>query len=256
MEFLIFLIIFVIAISYVGLKLPTWRGQSCEYFVTKKLNQLDSEHYTILNDLMLPSKGNLETTQIDHTVVSNYGIFVLETKAHKGWIFGGANQKYWIQIIYRHKQKFYNPLRQNFVHLKAVESLIEKHLKDPIISFAVFPNAEKIKISGTDCVGCARDIIKKIKSYTNFIYSNEEKDKIIKLLTDGNIIDEKKRKEHNRRVKEITNEKEKPAEGKSKSLVEDLPGILEESVSDVLGDFEDRPRSKRRRDDNIIDDFF
>ncbi len=205
MELLVFIIIFIVAI-YVGIKLPTWKGRGCEYFVAGKLNQLDPEHYIILNDLMLSSKGNIETTQIDHIVVSNYGIFILETKAHKGWIFGGVNQRYWTQIIYRHRQKFYSPLRQNFAHIRAVENLVSKHLKAPIVSFAVFPIAEKIKISGTDCVGSARDIIKKINSYTNFIYSNEEKDNIFNLLATGNITNREVRKRHNRRVKEIKNE--------------------------------------------------
>jgi Nuclease-related domain len=32
------------------------------------------------------------TTQIDHVVVSIYGLFVIETKNMDGWIFGSAHQ--------------------------------------------------------------------------------------------------------------------------------------------------------------------
>ena len=46
---------------------------------------LDKEKYTLLNDCTLPDEENL-TTQIDHILLSPYGIFVIETKNYKGWI--------------------------------------------------------------------------------------------------------------------------------------------------------------------------
>ena len=64
------------------------------------------------------------TTQIDQIVISPYGIFVIETKNMKGWIFGSPNQAEWTQQIYRFKQKFQNPLRQNYAHVKAVRELL------------------------------------------------------------------------------------------------------------------------------------
>ena len=57
------------------------------------------------------------TTQIDHVIVSPYGIFVIETKNMQGWIFGNAYHDNWTQTIYRHKSQFQNPLRQNYRHL-------------------------------------------------------------------------------------------------------------------------------------------
>ena len=125
-------------------------GKFGERFVSKKLLGLDAAHYKILNDLLLPSRGNLNTTQIDHVVVSNYGIFCVETKTYKGWIFGDVNQEYWTQVIYRHKDRFYNPLRQNYAHVKAVEELIRtKYPAAQFYSLIAFPDAEKLQISGT-----------------------------------------------------------------------------------------------------------
>ena len=60
--------------------------------------ELDPAHYKVLDNLLLPSNGNLNATQLDHVVVSNYGIFCIETKSYKGWIFGNANDKYWTQV--------------------------------------------------------------------------------------------------------------------------------------------------------------
>ena len=34
------------------------------------------------------------TTQIDHIIISIYGIFVIETKDYKGWIFGDICQSF------------------------------------------------------------------------------------------------------------------------------------------------------------------
>jgi len=67
-------------------KLSYLVGQEGEEVVSEELQELDPVHYAVLNDFLLPSRGSLDTTQVDHIVVSNYGIFCIETKAYKGWI--------------------------------------------------------------------------------------------------------------------------------------------------------------------------
>lgn len=197
-------IVFLGIAIFIKWKLPVWIGRSGERFVSRKLHKLDPAHYRILNDLMLPSKGNSSTTQIDHVIVSTYGVFCIETKAYKGWIFGSANQEFWTQVIYRYKERFYNPLRQNFAHARAVEDLLgPQRLKAPIVSLVAFPNADKLKISGTDSVGHARDVVRKIENYTGAIYSDNERDEIFDLLMRANIIDKEARKLHNREVREL-----------------------------------------------------
>lgn len=197
-------IVFLGIAIFIKWKMPVWIGRFGERFVSRKLHKLDPAHYRILNDLMLPSKGNSSATQIDHVVVSNYGIFCIETKAYKGWIFGNANQEHWTQVIYRYREKFYNPLRQNYAHARAIEDLIgPQRLKSPIVSLVAFPNADKLKISGTDSVGHARDVVRKIENYTGAIYSDNERDEIFDLLMRANIIDKEARKLHNREVREL-----------------------------------------------------
>ena len=205
MNSLIFIAIVVLGIAiFVKWKMPVWIGRLGERFVSRKLHKLDPTHYRVLNDLMLPSQGNSSATQIDHVVISNYGIFCIETKAYKGWIFGNANQEFWTQVIYRYKERFYNPLRQNFAHTKAIEALLgPQRLKAPLVSLVAFPNAGKLKISGTDQVGYARDIISKIESYTGAVYSDAERDEIFDLFMRTNIVDKNARKLHNREVREL-----------------------------------------------------
>jgi hypothetical protein len=175
-----------------------------EGFVARKLLKLDPAHYKILNDLLLPSNGNLKNTQLDHVVVSNYGIFCIETKSYKGWIFGNTNDEHWTQTIYRHKERFYNPLRQNYAHRKAVEELIKsKYPNAPILSFIAFPYADKLKISGSnsDLVGTASEIKIKIENYKAQKLTDAERDDIYNILVNANIQDKELRKLHDKGVR-------------------------------------------------------
>ena len=85
--------------------------------------KLDKEVYHRLNNITLPL-DNGGSTQIDHVIVSIYGIFVIETKNYKGWIFGKENQRQWTQVIMGRKYKFQNPLRQNYLHMKTLSALL------------------------------------------------------------------------------------------------------------------------------------
>lgn len=59
------------------------------------LNKLDQEQHHTLNDIYLPRPDGKGTTQLDHVVVSRFGIFVIETKNYDNWIFGGEKQRQW-----------------------------------------------------------------------------------------------------------------------------------------------------------------
>lgn len=84
--------------------------------------KLDAQEYILLEDLTLPT--NQGTTQVDHVVLSRFGVFVVETKNMSGWIFGGKSQARWTQVMRRHKSQFQNPLHQNYLHVKVVQDLL------------------------------------------------------------------------------------------------------------------------------------
>lgn len=84
------------------------------------LNRLDPKTHRVFHDLVIPRPDGKGTTQIDHVVVSLFGIFVIETKNYQGWIFGDANARFWTQTIYGRKSRFQNPLHQNALHLRAL----------------------------------------------------------------------------------------------------------------------------------------
>jgi restriction system protein len=99
---------------------PTFKGWFGEKMVLRGLRKLDPAQYRVFHDLYLPHPSEQGTTQIDHVVVSPFGIFVIETKNYRGWIFGSAKQAQWTQQIFRKKHKFQNPLHQNKLHVKAL----------------------------------------------------------------------------------------------------------------------------------------
>ena len=86
--------------------------------------KLEKDVYHRLNNITLPLADG-GSTQIDHVIVSRYGIFVIETKNYKGWIFGNEKQRQWTQVIMGRKYKFQNPLRQNYLHIKTLSDLLE-----------------------------------------------------------------------------------------------------------------------------------
>lgn len=119
--YIIFLALFI-GIIVIGINRAKIKGKLGEKKVTSILNGL-SDEYTIFNNVYLNENGR--DNQIDHVVLSPYGIFVIETKNYKGWIYGGENAQYWTQNIYGRKYQLYNPILQNNAHVIALRSLFQ-----------------------------------------------------------------------------------------------------------------------------------
>ena len=51
---------------------------------------LNKELYRRFHDVIIPSSNG--TTQVDHILVSPFGLFIVETKNLKGWIYGSETQ--------------------------------------------------------------------------------------------------------------------------------------------------------------------
>ncbi len=124
-----------------------------------------------MRDVTLPTSDG--TTQIDHIIVSIYGIFVIETKNMKGWIFGSENQATWTQKIYKHTNKFQNPLRQNYKHTKALETLL-RIKPSKIHSVVVFVGDSTFKTPMPPNVIKGIGFIRYIKSTTGIILDRED----------------------------------------------------------------------------------
>ena len=127
------LVIIIVVVLFVSLSIylawynsPKQKGKRGEAYIHNVLMQL-SDEYTIIDDVILLTEHG--TTQIDHVVVSRYGIFVVETKDYGGWIFGGENQRQWTQSFRTRwgadKYRFQNPIRQNWRHIYTMSDLLK-----------------------------------------------------------------------------------------------------------------------------------
>ncbi|MEJ2715066.1 MAG: NERD domain-containing protein [Acidihalobacter sp.] len=113
------------------------------------------------------------TTQIDHIFVSRFGIFVVETKNMKGWIFGGEHQSQWTQQIFKKSFKFQNPLRQNYKHVKALEAALDLPA-ETIHSVVVFVGNSTFKSPMPANVTKSGGYITYIKSFTEPVLSESQ----------------------------------------------------------------------------------
>nr|WP_211168843.1 NERD domain-containing protein [Vibrio parahaemolyticus] len=181
------------------------KGVFGEFLVNRLLSKLPESDYTLIKDVTLPTSDG--TTQVDHIVVSKYGIFVVETKNMKGWIFGSARQKQWTQKLYRHSSKFQNPLHQNYKHVKALETLLgcsEEHLHSVI----VFIGDSTFKTEMPPNVTYARGSIRYIQQFNEVVFSDKDYARLTESINQiklkrGVITDLK----HRKHVKEVVTSK-------------------------------------------------
>jgi hypothetical protein len=100
-----------------------WLGEAMtRWFV---LDRLDPREYRVFHDLYVPRADGVGTSQIDHVVVSRFGVFVIETKNLGGWIAGRENEKLWTQKNGRQTRKIQNPLIQNRGHVRALGDFLD-----------------------------------------------------------------------------------------------------------------------------------
>lgn len=199
-------IIVLLIVFVYSLKTRWFKGVIGEFIVNLFLSFLPKEKYNIIKNVTLPTEDG--TTQIDHIIVSEFGIFVVETKNMKGWIYGTEKQKQWTQKIFKNSFKFQNPLHQNYKHIKTLETILALPL-DVFHSVIVFVGDSTFKNKMPDNVLYGRNCIKYICSFNKTLLKKSE---VVKYT---NLIDQLKLKrgivtdyKHRQHVKEIITQKE------------------------------------------------
>ncbi|MBF1403357.1 NERD domain-containing protein [Prevotella histicola] len=146
------------------------RGKYGEKRIAWLLKRLPDE-YTIFNDVYITKGGG--SVQIDHVVLSPYGIFVIETKNLSGWIYGGERAVEWTQNLYGRKFKILNPLNQNYSHVKALESLFgfPNQFFIPIVVFS-----SRASLKGhypNHIIIYKKNLLKTIRKYHDVVLADE-----------------------------------------------------------------------------------
>jgi predicted RNA-binding Zn-ribbon protein involved in translation (DUF1610 family) len=167
-------------------------------FLSKKLF-LDSKIYKDFNNVTVNARNG--STQIDHIIVSRFGIFVVETKNIAGWIYGGEKQAFWTQNLYGKKFKFQNPLRQNYRHTMALYEFLGLDL-NKFHSLVMFWGECEFKTPMPDNV-MMKGYTKYIKSKTEVLFTEEEVADICSAISTGRLpLSWKTGKEHLQSLKD------------------------------------------------------
>ena len=182
-------------------KSPWFKGVFGEFLVNSILSSLPKNDYHLIKNVTRPTDDG--TTQIDHILVSCFGVFVIETKNMKGWIFGSEHQKQWTQRIFKHSSKFQNPIHQNYKHLKTLESCLDIPL-DCLFSVIVFIGDSTFKTPMPANVTYARGCIKYIKSKSESRLTADQVRATIDAIENGKLKPSfKTNREHVAHVKQI-----------------------------------------------------
>ena len=169
-------------------------GDTGELILSSVMGSL-SDEYHILNDVLLQTKKG--STQLDHIIVSPYGIFVIETKNHKGMIFGDMQGKVWTQVLNgTGRFKFYSPVLQNqghMIHLNKKTGIPLNYMTGVI----VFTNKD-VNLDNVRCPFCfdVDRLYAFIMSYQNRIIGNSNIVKIIERIDNADTNSYMNRRKH------------------------------------------------------------
>ena len=203
-------IIFIVLILVIVFKINSSqiKGSVGEFKVNTRLNFLGNE-YISLNDILIKS-SNGNTSQIDELVLSEYGIFIIETKNYKGWIFGNEKSENWTQVIFKEKHTFRNPIKQNWSHVYALKNVLSEFPNIHYFPIVVFTGDATLKgIESTVPVIYSNRLNSTIKNLSSEkCLSQTEVEKIKSILESVEITEKMARKEHVKNIKQNIVEKQ------------------------------------------------
>ncbi len=135
MLYVLLILFVVVPIITALLKSPENRGKIGESKVKLVIGSTIENKKYVINNLIINNNG--KTTQIDHIVINNHGVFVIETKNYSGRIYGSESQQEWTQVLNygKVKNKLYNPIKQNATHAYHVQKIVGNL---PVYSLIVF----------------------------------------------------------------------------------------------------------------------
>lgn len=156
------------------LQLPKTRGWAFEKTVAAVLSRLPGKDYIVINNLFF--RSGRTTCQIDHLVISRYGIFVIEAKNYLGVISGDGRNKMLKRKVLGMNYKTRNPIDQNDWHVTYLLDhfpIIRDH-REALVPMVVFNFSSFPRIKNAPCPVCKiQGLLKTIRSYKTFTLSRE-----------------------------------------------------------------------------------
>lgn len=156
------LLLWLLAVIALRRAKPALKGKVGEQLAISQLERLPERRYLLLNNVLLPTQRG--TTQIDHIVLSVYGVFVIETKNYRGQIYGSTYSEEWTQNIYGKKTRFRNPLKQNYGHICALREILPLS-EEAFIPIAVFSDRAFLNVQTDREVVCFSQLRSTVTKY-------------------------------------------------------------------------------------------
>lgn len=117
-------------------------GEGLSEMELYRVNDTGRRGISIRNIYVPKSSG--EITEVDLVYVTTKGIFVIESKNYSGWIFGDEHSQMWTACYPNNQRyKFYNPIKQNNMHVKWMAKYLNMHI--PMYSITVFSDECELK---------------------------------------------------------------------------------------------------------------
>ena len=120
------------------------KGLFGEYLSNFSLNDVQGTSRTLYN-IYLPKK-NGKPTEIDLVFIHETGIYVIESKNYSAWIYGNGDDQNWTQVFpNRKKFSFYNPIKQNETHIRALQHVFRYIPTEAYTNLVVFSDRCELK---------------------------------------------------------------------------------------------------------------
>jgi hypothetical protein len=122
------------------------KGAFGEIRVDLTLGRFTKDSCFTVRDLLLVRDG--KSTQIDNILFTTKKVYVIESKNYSGWIYGSETGNSWTQTFNHYgkvtKSSFYNPLAQNYGHIKYLSTFLDIPITN-FINIVVFSNDSSLK---------------------------------------------------------------------------------------------------------------
>lgn len=180
---------------------PRLKGFWGEKKVSFRLKLLNSKKYKVLNNVLIQTENR--SSQIDHIMITNSGIFVIETKNYSGWIFGHERAYEWTQTLYKRKHKFRNPIKQCQGQIKTLKRVLSEFDSIKYYPVVVFTGDAVLKdVTSYAPVLYGNELLSYIRDYSKIKrLSDDEVERIEEKIIELNKTDRASRKLHIRKAK-------------------------------------------------------
>lgn len=153
---LLFIFSVIFALFALWLTLPSTKGVIGEYLVKMQLEKLAKKYQGLSFHNLMFGTG-VQSTQLDNLLITSKAVYAIEVKNYAGRVYGGQYQDQWYQTIrYDNKRRgrggrtytkthiaknaFFNPIKQNLIHVNAIKQSIQSVQSLPLLNVVVFMN--------------------------------------------------------------------------------------------------------------------